>query len=1223
MNHNELFFVKGLHTNNNGHVTVWVINLSPKSQVIRENWKIGKCFKVDSIPGRVEAVEGTVGVLGHQATETLTPGELQERRDFLSQQLELDNNMLLSPQQRERVLNIFLDNFDSVSVNGEDFGSSDLITFNIQTVPGAVPHKAKCRPLNPFQEADLQRQLDEWIRAGVIEPSNSEWCAAMVPCKKKGTDKLRWSIDFRPLNDVTIKDTYPLPNIETNIDKLRGAAIFSSLDSAGAYHSLHIDKKSRDLTTFVCPFGTFRFCRMPFGLSNSPAAYCRLVQKALNYLPRGFSLAYLDDILIYSKSVDDHFDHLEQVVKLHAKVGMKLNLKKCKLFRTEVDYLGFRVSAGGVGMIPEYVQRVLEWPVPKTNTELQSFLGFANYYRSFIPSFSTITACLNKLRNEPKLDLKDQELDAIQTLKLAFTKAPIRAYPDYYSIEPFILSVDYSRQALAGILTQVQGGTERFIGAFSKACDAAEQNYAAHKGEAASIVYCLRKWEHVLRAKKFIIRTDSRALTFLNNLKEARGLWARWQVFLASFNFDIEHKAGRENVCADALSRSRAPVDSECTDEVYKDDPLSDLADIYAMEAQDVMSQISTEEWKLKTRTDYDLSIVISYVKEKKLPSKEERRRLPTMANQLLNRFPLLSVSEDLLWFTNPLIQGRLRPARIVVPSALQNRIVAAAHSTGPAHAGISETYRKLQTRCYFPGMFNLTRIYVNSCVSCLQKINKLGKNQHVMHEEILSYPMQRVYLDTIGPLSTCRHQGVIFKHILTVLDGFTRYLVAIPVGNIESTTLLSALQEHFFFKFGYPEIIHCDRGTSLTSALFEGSLKALGVGLTHCPPYSPEGNRVERSHKTLGALLRADDSTSPGAWVSKLNGLVFGMNTAVCTRTNVSPYFAMFGRNPRLPLDVLFPFPTLTHQVRWTQHVTDLHNKFRTISRDLSRLECRRLSFNNEIKSPRIQYGMNVGDIVFYFTPRAQVGLSKKLTCRWTGPYRILRVVSDSLSVIFPFGNWMSRPREISALNSRLKRLPNYDKNMDSSTPLSDGVDSDVESENGIVDVTNYDSQRRSNTYSFMTGGLPVHSDSEEDGLIAGSAESPHQGSAGLYRGRTSPGLTGALPISSGPEGPVVKPDPEGSTSLDPDAPDRYSPDISGRETPDVPDGSDLPGDPDVSDEPDNVAPAAWDRSVPVPLEVRRLGPAPAAPTGPRSAAAKAMDELARQLRSKRRIPK
>ena len=170
-------------------------------------------------------------------------------------------------------------------------------------------------------------------------------------------------------------------------------------------------------------------------------------------------------------------------------------------------------------MVPAYVQRIISWQNPTTGLQMQSFLGVCNYYRSFIPKFSEITACLNKLRNESLFQLTDIDMEAINQLKKAFTVAPLRAYPDYYSLEPFILTLDFSRLALAGVLTQKQGGQERFIGAFSKTCDAAESNYAAHKGEAAAVIYSLRKFEHILRAKRFMIRTDSRALTFLDSMR--------------------------------------------------------------------------------------------------------------------------------------------------------------------------------------------------------------------------------------------------------------------------------------------------------------------------------------------------------------------------------------------------------------------------------------------------------------------------------------------------------------------------------------------------------------------------------------------------------------------------------------------------------------------------------------------------------------------------------
>ena len=207
----------------------------------------------------------------------------------------------------------------------------------------------------------------------------------------------------------------------------------------GAFHSLTIAEPSRDYTTFVSPQGKYRFVRMPFGLSNSPSAYCRLVQIALSRLPPGFEIAYLDDILIYSKTVKEHIAHIELVLKLHAQVGMKLNLRKCSVFQKRVDYLGHSLYNEGVSMISIYIDKIKDWPLPTTGQDLVSFLGFCSYYRGFIPAFSKTTAGLNKLRNEKTLKLQPEDTQNIEHLKSLFLMCPIRAYPLYDSPHPFIL----------------------------------------------------------------------------------------------------------------------------------------------------------------------------------------------------------------------------------------------------------------------------------------------------------------------------------------------------------------------------------------------------------------------------------------------------------------------------------------------------------------------------------------------------------------------------------------------------------------------------------------------------------------------------------------------------------------------------------------------------------------------------------------------------------------
>ena len=336
----------------------------------------------------IQSTDQSINTLSHKPVQELSK---EERRTFLKEQLDV-KNMIIIQDQQERVIDLFMKHFHAVSVSSEDCGSSDILQFHITLLPGSHPVRACCRPLNPLQEQDLKIQLDKWLAGGVIKPSVSPWASALGPCKKKGTGHLRWSVDFRSINDQTIKDSCPLPCIETNLHKLAGAKIFSSLDSSGAFHSLTISTASRDYTTFVSPFGTYRFKRMPFGLSNSPSAYCRLAQLALSKLQPGFAIAYLDDILIYSDNVSDHMHHLEAVLRIHTEVGMKINLSKTKIFRDQVTYLGHLVSHQGVEMIPDYISKIQLLPLPKTGKELISFLGFTSYYHAFIPKYAEVVA---------------------------------------------------------------------------------------------------------------------------------------------------------------------------------------------------------------------------------------------------------------------------------------------------------------------------------------------------------------------------------------------------------------------------------------------------------------------------------------------------------------------------------------------------------------------------------------------------------------------------------------------------------------------------------------------------------------------------------------------------------------------------------------------------------------------------------------------------------------
>ena len=251
----------------------------------------------------------------------------------------------------------------------------------------------------------------------------------MVPVRKKEDIKPRWTCDYRDLNACTVSDAFPLPDITNNLQQLSGSSVFTTLDSAGAFHAIPVEEESRDVTAFVCPRGQFRYRRMPFGVKNGPATYSRLIETAVQKLPPGFTLSYLDDLIIYSPDYASHLQHLRQVLHLHVELGLKLKLKKCHIAKREVQYLGHCVSSAGISMVKEYVERILAWPSPKTPADLRSFLGVAGYYRAFIPQYAELAAPLDGIKNKRTLDWSEDLEKQFQLLKEAFISAPSGTSP--------------------------------------------------------------------------------------------------------------------------------------------------------------------------------------------------------------------------------------------------------------------------------------------------------------------------------------------------------------------------------------------------------------------------------------------------------------------------------------------------------------------------------------------------------------------------------------------------------------------------------------------------------------------------------------------------------------------------------------------------------------------------------------------------------------------------
>ena len=372
-----------------------------------------------------------------------------------------------------------------------DMGRTNLVKHHIK-LTDPVPFKEAYRRIPPQMYDEVKTHLQEMLDLGAIRPSNSPWASAIVLVRKKD-GRLRFCIDLRKLNNRMVKDAYSLPRIESILDSLGGAQIFSTLDLKAGYWQVEMAEECKAYTAFTCgPLGFYECDTMPFGATNAPATFQRLMHDCLGELNMNWCIVYLDDIIIFSDTKEEHLKRLEAVFQKLCAAGLKLKPSKCFFFREEIEYLGHVVSGKGISTNPKKIEAVSKWPTPKTVYDVRSFLGFVGYYRRFIKNFSRITKPIREvitgLENQSKRSAKKTYIEwsdaadvAFEHLKAMCVSTPILAYPDYQL--PFTLHTDSSTDGLGAVLYQKQDGKLRVIAYASRSVSKAESNYPAHKLE--------------------------------------------------------------------------------------------------------------------------------------------------------------------------------------------------------------------------------------------------------------------------------------------------------------------------------------------------------------------------------------------------------------------------------------------------------------------------------------------------------------------------------------------------------------------------------------------------------------------------------------------------------------------------------------------------------------------------------------------------------------------
>jgi hypothetical protein len=426
-------------------------------------------------------------------------------------------------------------------------------TFEIKLITGMQPiHKAPYW-MAPKEQLELKRQLDDLLAKGFIRPSRSPWASPILFVEKKDISK-RLCVDYRALNQVTIKNKYPLPRIEDLFEQLRGAQVFCKIDLNSGYHQLRIREEDIEKTTFCTRYGHFEFIVMSFGLTNATAAFMEAINRMLHEFLDDFVVVFLDDILIYSKTEEEHERHLRLILGALRKNQFYGKLKKCAFWLCEVAFLGHVINQHGIAVDPKNVAVVVEWKRPSSVSEIRSFLGLAGYYRRFVPNFSSNTKPLTRLLEKGILFVWSNDCEvSYQALKNKLVNAPILALPE--SGKCFTVFTDASRICLGCVLMQ-EG---RVIAYGSRQLKKHEGNYPTHDLELAAVVFALKSWRHYLYVESCDIYTDHKSLKYIFTQKELNLRQRRWLELIKYYDLSIQYHPGKANVVADALSRTDVP----------------------------------------------------------------------------------------------------------------------------------------------------------------------------------------------------------------------------------------------------------------------------------------------------------------------------------------------------------------------------------------------------------------------------------------------------------------------------------------------------------------------------------------------------------------------------------------------------------------------------------------------------------------------------------------